>query len=101
MPGREDAMCDIVDLKCEHCGVEINVHIGDFSAGRKQVHPFCPECQEPALAFLQRNYGRQYMVFTDWPAASLEDAKEACENASAHCPFLFIVDMPRNIHLNA
>ena len=37
-------MCDCYTHKCEGCGNDISIHIGDFCTERENVHPYCPKC---------------------------------------------------------
>ena len=97
-------MCDIVDLKCEGCGLPINTHIGDFSAARRNVHAFCPtpKCRAKAIELLvgtheSMDYPRhQFIVFADVP----EKRSDVCDMGTEGRAFLFIVDMPHRIECN-
>ena len=73
-------MCDICQLKCDSCGRSIETHIGDYSVDRENVTAFCHRCHDAALKYLCR-FNTQTIVFTD----------SGC---------MFMVELPRTIHLN-
>jgi hypothetical protein len=69
----------------------VQVHIGAFSAGRQNVHPFCGRCKERAYKYLTSPHMGPHIVFADYhdtPAKGNSD------------PWLFIVDYPRSVGLN-
>ena len=37
-------MCDCYTDKCKVCGVEIKMHLGDYSTNRNEVEVFCEGC---------------------------------------------------------
>lgn len=116
----EEAMCDIVTLKCVACGATVETHIGDYSVGRGNVYPYCPQpaCREAAMTRLlgiQRaipdleipedtyEAGAMYIVFSNSPFPYDEDKDE--DEPSKPRPeegkaYLFLVDMPRHVHTN-
>ena len=79
-------MCDICTLKCEKCGVEMDVHIGDFSVSRGHVYPYCPRCIAGVMTKLTGKSGGPWIVFTGH-----EESGEVV---------LFLVPYPRGIRLN-
>ncbi len=95
----------------------IQVHIGDFSVARQNVHAFCSreECRQKALKMLcgvwlnspiygPERGGAQYMVFSDMPwnqtSEDLAALNDICEGAPPDRAFLFLVDIPRAISTN-
>ena len=105
-------MCDCYTGKCESCGIEIPIHIGDFSVPRECVEIYCPKpgCR---TKFEDKIYGRRrdsggnithehalgpYIIFTQthvYTKYSTEYDLELPEGT-----YLFIIDYPRGIHLN-
>lgn len=57
-------MCDCYVGKCEKCGREMNMHIGDYSTEQENVHPYCPKClkytgmNQKLIAMLNEELGR-------------------------------------------
>lgn len=78
-------MCDCYMTPCEGCEAPVSVHIGGFSVAGKNVHPYCPECHAKAIDRLAE-CGEPYIVFAD--------------DSPIHEVTLFLVDMPRNVHIN-
>lgn len=90
-------MCDICDLKCCGCGRVMNVHIGDFSVGRSQVHPYCPDCVPKAWERIGV-HGGEWIVFCE--QVDFDDADGSCPGAKAGDRVVFLVPLPRGIRLN-
>ncbi len=75
-------MCDCYEGKCEGCKKVIQVHIGDFSTGRRNVSIFCPDCRTAFFDYLEkRDIKNGHILFWDRG-------------------YLFLVDRPRQVSLN-
>lgn len=42
-------MCDIYLAKCEGCGLDLDIHIGDYSCPRSAITAWCPHCSKKAV----------------------------------------------------
>ncbi len=87
-------MCDIASIKCAGCQTRAELHIGDFSVSPEHITSWCPKCQQRMLQWLCDNtFGQnEWIVFAD----------NVFPNHSGHAEgiWFFIVDYPRDIHLN-
>lgn len=84
-------MCDIYEGKCECCGKIVSVHIGDYSASRQHVHPFCghPGCAKKMLQFLaprREGFSLAHIVFST--------------RTSRGGRWYFVVNWPHHIEVN-
>jgi len=105
-------MCDTYEGKCVGCGIEIPIHIGDISTGRRNVRVWCPNCHEKFWEHMKNFidcFGPCIVKTEEWepyvPEEGDEDhLQDGCKYESPEIPsgvYIFVVDYPRDISINA
>ncbi len=84
-------MCHCYEAKCAGCGVEISVHVGDFSVAAENIKVFCHKktCRAKAMLLL---LGGKF--------GSDEEHIVVASKRNNGKRILFVVDWPRGIHVN-